>query len=331
MLRLVASAFAIASLSGAAVAADIPAPTIPPPAPILLSPGPIAFNWSGFYFGGHGGWGFGQAPFVDGAVAGGQIGVNWQADAFVIGAEGDGSWVNWDGADAVGTARLRGGFAFDRFFVYATGGAAFQDFEDTGWVVGGGLEYAITNNWTVGGEYLYYSFDPGASDVFRGRVNYLFGGLFGGAAPVSIMSLTPIAFDWTGFYIGAHGGWSFVSGPNISDGFEVGGQVGVNRQYGSFVAGIEIDPGYVDWGPVTTAGSIRLRGGLAFNRFLAYATGGLGIEDSIGWSVGGGVEYALTDRWSVGAEYIHHDFEGGHKADLVRGRVNYLFNTVRGG
>lgn len=299
------------------------------PPPVLMAPAPLAFSWSGFYFGGHGGWGFGQPPFVDGAVAGGQIGVNWQFDAFVLGAEADGSWVDWTAIDAVGSARLRGGLASDRFLVYATGGAAFREFDDIGWVVGGGLEYAIGQNWTVGAEYLYYEFDSGgggAADVFRGRANYRFPA-FASAQSVMI-SPTSAAFNWSGFYFGGHGGYSFVSGPDITDGYEVGGQIGVNRQFGATVLGIEMDMGYVDWGPVTTAGSVRLRGGYAVGNFLPYVAGGLGIEDSIGWTVGGGVDYALTDRWSIGAEYLHHDFQGGHKADLVRGRVNYLFNTA---
>jgi outer membrane immunogenic protein len=327
MVRVAASVSAFALLTGLAVAADLPQlPTVPPPA-VIAAPTPIAFNWSGFYFGGHGGYGFGQAPFVDGAVAGGQVGVNWQHDAFVLGAEADGSWVDWQGANAVGTLRLRGGLAFDRFLVYATGGASF-DANAVGWAAGTGLQYAFTNNWTGGVEYLYYEVDGGASDVFRGRVSYLFGA-FGGAA-TAMTSPTPAAFNWTGFYLGGHGGYSFVSGPGITDGYEVGAQVGVNRQFGQFVVGIETSGGFVDWGPVTGAGSVRARGGYAFNRFLTYATGGMGIEDSIGWTVGAGVEYALTDHWIIGAEYLHHDFIGGHKADVLTGRVSYMFNQVGG-
>jgi outer membrane immunogenic protein len=176
MSRLVASASVLALMTSFAAAADLPPPVAPPPPP-MLSPTPIAFNWSGFYFGGHGGYGFGSGAFTDGAIAGGQIGVNWQFDSFVVGAEGDGSWVDWTGTNAVGTVRLRGGFAFDRFLAYGTGGAAFQDFNNVGWVAGGGVEYAVTDNWTVGVEYLHYDFGNDGSDVIRGRVNFLFGGL----------------------------------------------------------------------------------------------------------------------------------------------------------
>ncbi|MGH6925799.1 MAG: outer membrane protein [Propylenella sp.] len=178
MLRLVASASAFALMAGVAAAADLPPPiTVAPP--VLTAPIPIAFNWSGFYFGGHGGWGFGSGAFSDGFVIGGQVGVNWQFNSFVIGAEGDGSWVDWGATDAVGTVRLRGGLAFDRFLAYGTGGAAFQDFDDVGWVAGAGLEYALWDNWTIGVEYLHYDLGGDTSEVIRGRVNFLFGGLAG--------------------------------------------------------------------------------------------------------------------------------------------------------
>jgi outer membrane immunogenic protein len=82
-------------------------------------------------------------------------------------------------ADWLATVRGRVGFAADRFLIYATGGVAFshinfsQSFSDicctsrtplttfstsswkTGYAVGWGLEYAITNNWSLRGEYLY--------------------------------------------------------------------------------------------------------------------------------------------------------------------------------
>jgi outer membrane immunogenic protein len=177
MPRLFATASAFALLIGAAHAADIP---VYEPPPAMTSPTPIAFNWSGFYIGAHGGWGFGSGELEDGFAVGGQIGVNWQWNQFVLGAEGDGSFVDFGDTSAVGTARLRAGFAFDRFLIYGTGGAAFQDFEDAGWVGGGGGEFAITDNVTAGIEYLHYDFDDSSSDVIRGRVNIKFNTLLGG-------------------------------------------------------------------------------------------------------------------------------------------------------
>lgn len=73
-----------------------------------------------------------------------------------------------------GSLRARIGYAFDRTLVYATGGAAFsqfkstysnwaltsEDFEKTvaGFTVGGGIEYALTNNLTIRSEYRYTDF-----------------------------------------------------------------------------------------------------------------------------------------------------------------------------
>lgn len=91
--------------------------------------------------------------------------------------------VNW-----LASARARVGYAWDRTLVYVTGGAAWGDvsysanknvgatftfpasFDSTksGWVVGGGLEYAIGSNWTIRGEYLYY--DLGSSSVIAPEV-----------------------------------------------------------------------------------------------------------------------------------------------------------------
>jgi outer membrane immunogenic protein len=84
--------------------------------------------------------------------------------------------------DWLGSTRARVGFVAtpdNRLMIYGTGGFAygggsahlnFYDNVDgfywssssgsqtrTGWTIGGGLEYAWTNNWTIGAEYLYYN------------------------------------------------------------------------------------------------------------------------------------------------------------------------------
>jgi outer membrane immunogenic protein len=82
-------------------------------------------------------------------------------------------------ADWLATVRPRLGYAFNRSLIYVTGGAAFmhlsyaQTYSDTlfagvgsssasstqaGWTVGGGWEYAWTNNWSTKVEYLYAHF-----------------------------------------------------------------------------------------------------------------------------------------------------------------------------
>lgn len=107
-------------------------------------------------------------------------------------------------------------------------------------------------------------------------------------------------------------------------------------------------------------GSVRGRLGVAFNRFLVYGTGGVafgGIHDSyvglgggfdsfshtrVGYTFGGGVEYAVTNNWSVGAEYRYTDFGTytdtlvgagvgtvrHHETDnRIQARISYKFDT----
>jgi len=176
-MRLAAPASAFLLLASAAAAADLPPATVVAPPPMMTAPAPIAVNWGGFYFGGHGGWGFGSGNYADGAMAGGQVGVNWQYGQFVVGFEGEGSWVDWGGASVMETALGRGGIAFGRFLAYGTGGVSARDGVDlVGWVIGGGVEYALAEHWTAGVEYLHYDFADDDSEVVRGRVNYLVGG-----------------------------------------------------------------------------------------------------------------------------------------------------------
>ena len=77
------------------------------------------------------------------------------------------------GTDSLESLRGRLGFAFDKFLVYGTGGVAFEDFNDSGWVAGGGVEYAFTPNWSVKVEYLYF-------DLGKDRVT-----AFNAATPVT--------------------------------------------------------------------------------------------------------------------------------------------------
>jgi len=206
LMRLVRSAL-LASVACAmafpAAAADLRA------APITKAPAyapAAAYNWSGFYIGGHVGGTWGDKDWTDvtfttpfatgshdmsGFLAGGQAGINWQVGNLVLGVEGQISWTNADGdgtcnvgvwtcrteANWLGTVAGRVGYAFDRAMVYAKGGAAFinegyfinsvgagtllastGDDTRTGWMVGGGIEWAIFDNWSAKVEYNYMDF-----------------------------------------------------------------------------------------------------------------------------------------------------------------------------
>src|SRR5579863_7705615 len=187
MLRktLIASAV-LAAFGGTALAADLPTTKGPP---VYAPPPPPIFTWTGLYIGGQVGYEFGRAwPTFAGAAAahfspngivgGGHLGYNYQVGQFVLGVEGDVNGASYRGGNGIGFARdpidgsVRGrlGYAWDRALIYATGGVAFADFNDTnifgdnvwntrvGWTAGGGLEYAIDNNWSLRAEYRYTAF-----------------------------------------------------------------------------------------------------------------------------------------------------------------------------
>ncbi len=148
-----------------------------------------------------------------GWLGGFQVGYNYQLGAFVLGAEGDFSFadVKWDedgwaGAgstaslksDYYATVAARVGYAFDRFMVYGKGGIAFTrdkidisdgtggtatgSFDRTGWMLGGGLEYAVWENWSVKAEYDYLHFTGIDETLDTG------GGLTATTANVSLVS-----------------------------------------------------------------------------------------------------------------------------------------------
>lgn len=201
----------------------------------------------------------------------------------------------------------------------------------------------------------------------------------GPAAPMAPVVAAAAPYNWTGFYVGVHGGYGWgnvdstslywsggvipVPPPNHDsfddDGGILGGQVGYNYQLrNDVVLGIEGALSWMDMkgqftfgpgagGPGTAGGSadmaatVRGRIGYAFGRFLPYVAGGLAYEhtksfidipgttnardnaDAWGWTIGAGVEYALTNHISLRAEYLHEDF-GAAKTRLAYPGGSYL-------
>lgn len=159
-----------------------------------------------------------------------------------------------------------------------------------------------------------------------------------------------------------------------SDGIVGGVQIGYNWQTGPFVIGVEADfqasgvegnfAGRAGAGPAAVLyrgthetpwfGTFRGRLGYAWDRWLFYVTGGgyyaenkvtgraggvafSNSRDGLGWTVGGGVEWALVANWSVKAEYLYFAtpdavptragtrINGDTDGHLVRVGVNYRF------
>jgi outer membrane immunogenic protein len=124
-----------------------------------------------------------------GWLGGGQVGLNYQDGRFVLGFEGTGDWTSLNSTSGVvptafgslqdsaktkwvATAAVRMGIAVDHFLVYGKGGAGFVGNNVTvanvttgagasssntnyGWLLGGGVEYAFSNYWSVKLEYDY--------------------------------------------------------------------------------------------------------------------------------------------------------------------------------
>jgi outer membrane immunogenic protein len=194
---LMAGALALAAGS-AAFAADLPPPVAPPRAPATYVPAVApAYNWSGFYLGINGGYGFGNSDWTGGVassgnfntsgfVVGGTAGANYQMGQFVLGAETDLDFSTIKGTGPatfcancqttnnwLGTARARVGFALDRVLFYGTGGAAYGNIDASangvlnsstqiGWTAGAGIEGAFADNWTAKIEYLYADLGHGS-------------------------------------------------------------------------------------------------------------------------------------------------------------------------
>jgi outer membrane immunogenic protein len=158
--------------------------------------------------------------------------------------------------------------------------------------------------------------------------------------PVATEMVT--TFDWTGAYVGLQAGGVWVDGefkvPGARtsedfDGGTVGKFVGYNVMFDQVMVGIEGDVSY-NWnqntyraggvkGRIGTdwSGSLRARAGYAFDRALIFATGGWAATNGYvkalgdredrtfnGWTIGAGVDYAVTDSVFVRAEYRFTDY-----------------------
>jgi outer membrane immunogenic protein len=195
------------------------------PAPVHSSrPG----LWQGIYWGLSGGYGWGDSSISnatqdtdvgpEGWLASATVGYNYMVGQnFLIGIEGDLGFMNISNDDKSvngsiyrtsfgpwwGTMRARAGLAFGRLMIYGTGGIAFAAVEEdvisasgtvsnddvrSGWVAGGGLEWAFSESVSAKVEYLHMDFGGHSAlssnlddydfnnriDVVRAGINFKF-------------------------------------------------------------------------------------------------------------------------------------------------------------
>jgi iron complex outermembrane recepter protein len=161
-------------------------------------------NWTGLYLGVNAGFTFGGSEWTDsvtgsssgsfgtsGFVFGGTLGANYQVGSLVFGVEADGDLTDASGYGTftatslcaggcltnntwLSTVRGRLGYAFDRFLVYGTAGAAFGNVKanssndpvssttKAGWTVGAGVEVGFARNWSAKAEYLFVDLANGS-------------------------------------------------------------------------------------------------------------------------------------------------------------------------
>lgn len=169
---------------------------------------------------------------------------------------------------------------------------------------------------------------------------------------------------WTGFYLGAGLGYGTgsvgVTGGSGNFDVDHDGAIGTlfagyNFQFGGMVAGLEGDIGIANVGSssngvkadVNVLGSLRGRlGVLATPQVLLYLTGGLAwadydfkatgantVSDTLyGWTLGGGLEYAIAPQWTMRLEYTFTDL-GSNRIDhgIVVNKFEPEFHTIRAG
>lgn len=150
--------------------------------------------------------------------------------------------------------------------------------------------------------------------------------------PVVVTPSAP-AFDWTGAYVGVHGGFgsSNDGGPNVNTTL-YGAHAGYLYDFGSIVAGAEISYTFKDqtvW--LENLSSARLKGRVGFDagQFLPYVTGGIGMMYSdvqgsgMTYLAGGGAEIAVSDNFRLGGEFI---WEGNNNFTWSGGGGAFAFN-----
>ncbi len=139
--------------------------------------------------------------------------------------------------------------------------------------------------------------------------------------------VAPASLDWSGFYAGAQFGYADIdsNGSGLDgNGFLGGVHAGYRWDFGSYVAGAELDYDSADidlggtTGTLDDVARLKLIGGAEFGNSLIYATAGVArasasvpgaeLSDN-GYFLGAGIDYAVSERWTVGGELLQHKFD----------------------
>jgi outer membrane immunogenic protein len=198
-------------------------------------------------------------------------------------------------------------------------------------------------------------------------------------------SFAPPVYDWTGVYVGVFGGGGYgnhnVNNANgqagtftdftanySSTGGVAGGEIGYDWQSGNYLVGVAGDvfwsgikgndsnqffagafPGVtgIDADNLRWGGTLRARGGIAFDRWLLFFTGGYAFGDiqhtntdattnlvdkftvhANGLTAGGGFEYAITNNVIGKFEYRYYNFNGYNRPNPPNGAIPYTTEST---
>lgn len=242
-------------------------------------------------------------------------------------------------------------FTWTGFYVGINGGGAWQDSNSTNYYVydplydpaDQGTAFPVLyssggsrNGWMIGGTVGYnYQFGPGSGFVIgvEADLDYLSGNGNNRSAFYQCDVTPTCGFDGLAGGAGSQRGWDYA---------------GTYLAYGTGGSGNNY------------FGTVRARVGWAFDRFLVYATGGLAYggnnsngaavlsywlpgnygsgnpsdatfyvgrssTNDWGWTIGAGAEYAITNNWTIKAEYLYVSRSGGDNNGVYGGctdRVN---------
>ncbi len=191
--------------------------------------------------------------------------------------------------------------------------------------------------------------------------------LYDPVAPVAPEVYGPTVFSWAGPYVGAQigYGWGETRGKikgsrrDIDTNGVIGGLYGgYNAQLTpNFVLGGEAD---ISWSDISGdrniggrkyeartdwQGTIRARAGAAFDRILVYGTGGIAFagnnmkkqargnesQTHVGWTLGAGVEGAITENIVARGEYLYAGYGKENYNKINAKGVDLNTNVVRAG
>jgi outer membrane immunogenic protein len=199
----------VLATAGSARAADVLVGAAP-----VAGPPPVFYNWTGLYLGGNVGGHFGNDDIstsslaaIDtisstslkpqGALAGLQVGYNWQIGNVLLGIELDGNWMDGTASRTLTnfaaplnrgdvlatdvnpvfltTLRPRLGVIFDRWLLYVTGGVAFTTIKTTdSFTIQGRPAFTTSNSATRTGETIGGGLEYAFLDSWTFKAEYLY-------------------------------------------------------------------------------------------------------------------------------------------------------------